>query len=310
MRKFVMALAMVLTAMCGTAVAESVTGVVERSEDGGKTYYRLYDSGMGFLVGCSDESELTPEVRELLANNVGKKATVNGLVIDHPTWGFCVDGPELSGVKSNSEEAESNSQQAVRTGDVGQEKAASTIKSADRSDVLLAEAANALARQDITDMGITVYDHVMPADQCGDSAICSLVTTFYVDDAGAFKWETFSSHDRWGGKMRKFELSEEETKRLVELLGEATQRAEVALRNKEEFTEKLGEAGCVRVSFASLPGGVSSLVMLSIYDKPFLLGQEVLYSVSFTVGYKPTESVGLKYKILAAPGVIKSRSAQ
>lgn len=107
MRKFVMALAMVLTTMCGTAVAESVTGVVERSEDGGKAYYRLYDSGMGFLVGCSDESELTPEVRELLANNVGKKATVNGLVIDHPTWGFCVDGPELLGAAPKADEVAS-----------------------------------------------------------------------------------------------------------------------------------------------------------------------------------------------------------
>jgi hypothetical protein len=105
MRKFVMALAMVLTAMCATAAAETVTGVVERSEYGGEVFYRLYDSGMGFLVGCGADSGLSADMREYLAKNVGQPAEVEGTVIDSPTWGFCVDVPELPGAEPEAEEA-------------------------------------------------------------------------------------------------------------------------------------------------------------------------------------------------------------
>jgi len=105
MRKLVIALMMVLVVMCGTATADKVTGVVERSEDGGEVFYRLYDSGMGFLVGCGPDSSLSADMRGYLENNVGKQAKVEGLVIDSPTWGFCVDGPELATTEPKAEQA-------------------------------------------------------------------------------------------------------------------------------------------------------------------------------------------------------------
>ncbi|WP_018124601.1 hypothetical protein [Desulfovibrio oxyclinae] len=104
-----MALAFVLTTMCVNATAESVTGVVERSESGSETFYRLYDPGMQFLVGCGDDSMLSEDVRSYLANNVGKRAEIEGAVIDSPIWGFCIDAPELPGTKQKTAQASSTS---------------------------------------------------------------------------------------------------------------------------------------------------------------------------------------------------------
>ncbi|ADU61501.1 MAG: hypothetical protein KUA35_07140 [Pseudodesulfovibrio sp.] len=106
MRKLMMALALVLTAMCSAAAAQAMTGVVEQSEDNGEVYYRLYDSGMGFLVGCGDDSMLSAEVRDYLSKNVGKQVVVNGTVIDTPVWGFCIDSPELPGVEPKPDQAD------------------------------------------------------------------------------------------------------------------------------------------------------------------------------------------------------------
>lgn len=98
MRKFVMALAMVLM-MSGVAAAKTFTGPISSEFKGGDNFQQIEIDGKWHIVGCGPDSGLSDELRAYLDDHWDKTGSVKGDAVDHPQWGLCIDNAALADVE-------------------------------------------------------------------------------------------------------------------------------------------------------------------------------------------------------------------
>lgn len=103
MRKLVMALGLVLTAMCGTAAAETFTGPITTTFKGlGENFREIQVDGKWMVIGCGPDSGLSEALLAYLDDHWDKTGSVMGEAFDDPHLGLCIRDPGLAEQKADN----------------------------------------------------------------------------------------------------------------------------------------------------------------------------------------------------------------